>query len=411
MFAAVLLKNRITNRRRSEKTALKIGIVSPYYMHRFGGVQTLIRMLRTELVSRGHEVIIIAPRPRLKADQAKTPPGVVLLGVSAEVNFKVPFHTTIPLAASKAEVISRFLQDQQFDVLNIHEPWLPPFSYQIVRAATCPIVATTHGRWPPSLINRSIERARRRYFLNVLKQIDQITAVSVVSQKNVSEVDPDYPVTIIPNAIDTETFRQRIESQRRPGPGYILFLNRLEKRKGAHLLLRAYQHYCQTSLKPPIPLWIAGAGPQRTTLRGICQQTPGLAESVRFLGAVSDAEKFDLLANATIYTSPAPYGESFGIVLLEAMAAGIPLVAGNNEGYRSVLTGTGANALVDPSKRIALGYKIKEMIEDQTSRKKWLLWAESAIKQYDKEVVTDQYETCFQKAVSRAAKAGRRAAN
>ena len=157
---------------------MKIGIVSPYYMHAFGGVQTLIRNLQRLLIARGHEVLIIAPKPRLDNSLEQTPDGVVLLGTSAEVNFRNPFHTTFPLAASSRRLIADFLKEQSFDVLNIHEPWMPLLPYQILQEATCPIVGTTHARWPRSWFNKSLEKVRTPYFRMVLAKLDKITAVS-----------------------------------------------------------------------------------------------------------------------------------------------------------------------------------------------------------------------------------------
>ena len=404
MFIEVLAKNKVLGKR-GGPTCLKIGLVIPYYMHRFGGVQTLARMLRDELLDRGHEVVIIAPRPWTQANRQATPPGVALLGVSAEVNFKVPFHTTLPIGTSSRDSVAQFLDDQNFDVLNIHEPWMPPFAYQIVKEARVPVVGTTHARWPRSLINQSLEKARRRYFSQILQDLDQITAVSAVAARNVTDVDPDWPVKIIPNAIDLNYYRQQVRlARRRHSPPYILYLNRLEKRKGPLLLLQAYQVYLDRfSQTNPLRLVIAGNGPQRQSLEDYARQAK-LKEHVQFLGSVSEATKLELFANAGLYVSPAPYGESFGIVLLEAMAANVPIVAGNNEGYRTVLRGPGAVSLIDPTDRRAFSDCLHRLSRNPRARRQWQSWAQKAITRYDKKVVANQYEACFKAAVQ--AKAG-----
>ena len=399
MFTEILAQNKVLNKRGSS-TRLKIGIVLPYYMHRFGGVQTLVRMLRDELVGRGHDIVIIAPRPWTQANRQATPPGVAMFGVSAEVNFKVPFHTTLPVGTASRETIAQFLTDQKFDLLNIHEPWMPPFAYQIVKEAQVPIVGTTHARWPRSWVNQSIEKARRRYFYQVLQKLDQITAVSSVAARNVTDVDPDWPVQIIPNAIDLADYRRQIRSARqRPAGPYILYLNRLEKRKGPRLLLNAYRVYLDRFADDnPRRLIIAGNGPQRHLLEDQVRQFK-LGGWVQFLGAVSEPTKFELFAGADLYVSPSPYGESFGIVLLEAMAAGVPIVAGNNEGYRTVMRGAGAVSLVDPTDRRAFSDCLHRLTQDSRVRRQWQAWAKKAIGHYDKRVVADQYEDCFQAAV------------
>ena len=407
MFTEILARNKVLSKR-SGSSRLKIGIVVPYYMHRFGGVQTLVRMLRDELVDRDHEVVIIAPRPWTTANRQATPPGVALFGVSAEVNFKVPFGTTLPVATSSREAIAKFLDDQSFDVLNVHEPWMPPFSYQIVKEAKCPIVGTTHARWPRSWVNQSLEKARKRYFYQVLQKLDQITAVSTVASRNVTDVDPDWPVQIIPNAIDLVQHRQQVKAGRRQAEPYILFLNRLEKRKGPAYLLSAYRVYLDRfKPNPPPRLIIAGNGPQRQSLEILAQQLK-IDSHVRFLGGVSEERKFELLANARLYVSPAPYGESFGIVLLEAMAADLPTVAGNNEGYKTVMRGGGRVSLVDPTDRRAFSDRLNLLLEDSRARKNWQSWAKKSIVNYDKRVVADQYEEAFRAAVASQVGAPRR---
>ena len=399
MFTEILAKNKVLTKR-SGSSRLKIGIVVPYYMHRFGGVQTLVRMLRDELVDRDHEVVIIAPRPWASANRQATPPGVALFGVSAEVNFKVPFGTTLPVASSSREAIVKFLDDQNFDVLNIHEPWMPPFSYQIVRESKCPVVGTTHARWPRSLINQSIEKARKRYFTQVLQKLDKITAVSTVAARNVTDVDPDWPMTIIPNAIDLAQHRRRIKAAKATAEPYILYLNRLEKRKGPTLLLYAYRVYLDRfQPDPPVRLVIAGNGPQRQALEVLSRELK-ISPWVQFLGSVSEDRKFELLANAKVYVSPAPYGESFGIVLLEAMASDLPTIAGNNEGYRTVMRGPGSVSLVDPTDRRAFSDLLNLLISNPRARRNWQNWAKKAVANYDKRVIADQYEDCFRAAVA-----------
>lgn len=399
MFTEILAKNKVLTKR-SGSSRLKIGIVVPYYMHRFGGVQTLVRMLRDELVDRDHEVVIIAPRPWTSANRQATPPGVALFGVSAEVNFKVPFGTTLPVATSSRETIAKFLDDQDFDVLNIHEPWMPPFSYQIVKEAKCPIVGTTHARWPRSWVNQSLEKARKRYFYQVLQKLDRITAVSTVAARNVTDVDPDWPVEIIPNAIDLADYRRRIRAAKTKSEPYILFLNRLEKRKGPAFLLSAYRVYLDRFKPDPAPrLVIAGNGPQRQALEILAKELK-IASKIQFLGGVSEDRKFELLANAELYVSPAPYGESFGIVLLEAMAADLPTVAGNNEGYRTVMRGQGQVSLVDPTDRRSFSDKLNLLVANPRARRNWQGWAKKTIGRYDKRVIADHYENAFRAAVA-----------
>ena len=377
---------------------MKIGIVSPYYMHSYGGVQTLISNMRSFLAERGHEVVVIAPRPRLEEAVEKTPAGIAMLGASAEINFRNPFHTTFPLAASNRQLVADFLVEQRFDVLHIHEPWMPLLPYQILQEATCPIVGTTHHRWPRSWLNKSLEKARTPYFRLVLSKLDKITAVSMVAAKNVTLVDKDFKVMIIPNAVDCGDYARRIKAaRRRGGRPYILYLNRLERRKGPRLLLKAYRRYAAEH-PSPLPLVIAGSGPQAESLASYVANHD-LGRLVRFEGYVSDERKMELFANARLYVSPAPFGESFGIVLLEAMAADLPLLAGHNEGYRSVLSGDGSVSLVNPYKSEGFAASLAKLAHDRPARENWLDWAREEIKKYDYPVIIDQYENCFKEVV------------
>ena len=376
---------------------MKIGIVSPYYMHTFGGVQTLILELQRLLIARGHEVIIVAPKPA--QEEVATPDGVALLGLSRQINFKNPFHTTFPLAASNRAVVADFLQRQNFDVLNIHEPWMPLLPYQILQEAFCPIVGTTHARWPQSLFNKSLEKMRVPYFKAVLGRLNQITAVSSVAAKNVTLVDENFPVQIIPNAIDCATYQADIKQARQATiEPYMFYLNRLERRKGPRFLLKAYRRY-MTQVTQPLPLIIAGNGPQKDNLQAYVARH-NLQKLVRFEGYVSTERKLELFANAQLYVSPALYGESFGIVLLEAMAANVPIVAGNNEGYQTVLQDIGAESLIDPHRQQEFADTLARFGHDDKARANWQAWASQAITQYDYPLIVDQYEKCFHNALA-----------
>lgn len=379
---------------------MKIGIVSPYYMHAYGGVQTLVKGLSKHLIDKGHDVYIIAPKPSPEYIE-KTPERVYLLGVSREVNFKALFHTTLPLAATKSDMIADFLNEENFDVLNIHEPWMPLLPYQILQEAACPIVGTTHGRWPKTLINQSLEKMRMPYFRFILSKIDLMTAVSEVSARNVSLVNPEFDLKIVPNAIDLKelstNFTQAKKSDSKP---YMLYLNRLEKRKGPKLLIKAYHKYVLQTTFPIIPLIIAGSGPQELSLINYVKKH-NLEHLVSFEGFVSNERKYELFANAQLYISPAPYGESFGIVLLESMAADVPIIAGDNSGYRTVLKDNGARSLINPYNTADFAILIDQFCNHDQTRRTWKNWAKKAIKQYDYPVIVDQYEACFEKAIKR----------
>jgi len=377
---------------------MKIGLVSPYYMHRPGGVQTLLLLYKDALVKRGHDVSIIAPRPKPEFIE-DTPKDVLLLGRSTEIKFRAPFHTTHPIARADKEEIDSFLRKNAFDVLNVHEPWMPMLPYQVVQAANCPVVGTLHARWPRSAVNRSLEKARGPYVRSVMRRLDVINASSSVSAQNAYDVDPDAEVLVTPNALSVSDFQKQINASKTPGGSpYILYLNRLEKRKGPMHLLRAYKAYCESYPSKEIRLIIAGTGPQEDRLKEYAAKHE--LDGVDFLGYVSDERKIELFANASLYVSPAPYGESFGVVLIEAMAAGVPVVAGNNEGYQTVLKGEGALSLVDPKDVSSFSERIHVMLNNDDVRRAWLNWATKDVLQYDTDKVVDLYEQAYVKAIN-----------
>lgn len=379
---------------------MKIGIVSPYYMHRPGGVQTILKELKPLLEKRGHQVSIISPRPNRKIDIDNTPEDVILLGQSKEIKFRAPFHTTHPLSNISNSELERFNDEYDFDVLNVHEPWMPMFAYQMVNNAMCPVVGTLHARWPRSLVNKSIEKARAPYVRSTMKKLSAITAVSSVAAKNAYEVDEDAEVMIVPNGLHVGDIRAKYRAFRnKDEPPYILFLNRLETRKGPMHLLKAYQ-ILDTEYPDDTPrLIFAGGGPLEEKLKEYALKHD--LDKVEFEGFVSEDRKNELFSNATVYASPAPYGESFGIVLLEAMAAGVPVVAGDNEGYKTVLKDEGALSLVDPRQHAELADRLKVMCDNIPVRKAWINWASKAVERYDFLNIVQEYEAAYMKALKK----------
>ena len=144
---------------------------------------------------------------------------------------------------------------------------------------------------------------------------------------------------------------------------------------------------------PDVSLILAGDGDQRIGLEAYVEDKK--IPRVSFLGFVSEKEKLDLLHKATVFCSPALYGESFGIVLLEAMASGTVTVAGNNIGYAGVLSGDGRTALVNPKKISEFTHKLQTMLSDTDERQKWLDWAKAEVRQYDYPEVVDKYEVVY----------------
>lgn len=371
---------------------MKIGLVCPYNMFQFaGGVQEIVLQLQTSLQKKGHKVLIITPRPR--AHDGNIPKDMLLVGRSAKMN--TPFSTMVDFSVeADGDEIDLILSREKFDVLHFHEPWVPVLSRQILTRSRSVNVATFHAKLPETVMSKSIMNAVTPYTKSVLNYLHAYTAVSDAAAEYVRSVT-DEDVAIVPNGLDIERFKNVNNTKKPTKIKTILYLGRLEKRKGVEYLLKAYVKLRQA--KKNVKLIIAGSGVKRKSLEKYVEQNniPG----VTFKGFVSEKQKIKLLQSADVYCSPALFGESFGIVLLEAMAVGTPVVAGNNSGYSSVMTGRGKISLVDPKNTIDFVNRLELMIYDDEIRELWRVWASQNIDFYNFEKIANGYEAIYKKAL------------
>ncbi len=331
---------------------------------------------------------IITPTPRQHSKQA--PEGIVLIGSSTD--FKSPFHTTAQISVSvNTDALQKALDTYKFDVLHFHEPWVPILSRQILSRSTAKNVATFHAKLPDTIMSRTIERVITPYTRSILKYLDNLTAVSDAGAEYIRSLT-DHHIEIVPNGIDLSVYYPSPPKKVVPN---ILYVGRLEKRKGIKYLLAAYEKLLDT--RPDVRLIIAGSGPDKEKLEEMAQDR-GLTK-VEFLGHISDQQKLTLLHQATVFCSPAIYGESFGIVLLEAMACNIPVVAGDNPGYRSVLKERGTISLVNPKQTNEFAQKLELLLFDKELRKLWQHWAADYVKQFTYDKVVDQYEAMYKQLI------------
>ena len=372
---------------------MKIGLVCPYNMFQFaGGVQEIVLQLQVSLQQKGHEVLIITPRPR--AHDGNIPKGMILVGRSAKMN--TPFSTMVDFGVqADVDEIDTILNREQFDVLHFHEPWVPVLSRQILSRSKSVNVATFHAKLPETVMSKSIMNAVTPYTKSVLSYLDAYTAVSDAAAEYVRTVT-DHEIEIVPNGLDIERFEDKGSKAKKSSKvKTILYLGRLEKRKGVEYLLKSYSLLRQSH--KDIKLVIAGSGVKRKSLEKYVEQNK--IPRVIFKGFVSEKQKIALLQSADLYCSPALFGESFGIVLLEAMAVGTPVVAGNNSGYSSVMTGRGRISLVDPKNTIDFANRMELMLYDEEIRQLWIDWAKQNIYLYNFEKIANGYEAVYKKAL------------
>jgi phosphatidyl-myo-inositol alpha-mannosyltransferase len=338
------------------KQQLKIGLVLPYDLARPGGVRSHIVGLGHALCRRGHEVHVICPAP---GDQIEGLPARQC-GRARKVRFS---GTQIDWTwAGPADL--RRVHSERYDVLHFHTIWNPLMPIQLALSWRGPKVTTFHDvpgpdtpGWARWLMPRA-SAAIRRWLVH------EVIAVSPAAAEHL----PAGSYTIIPNGLaDPPDGSEAREDA-------ILFLGRLEPRKGLEVLLRAL-----ALLGPEAPaLRVAGDGPLRSSMEALTRHL-GLRH-VQFLGEVSEEQKWRLLRQAPLVVVPSLGGESFGIVLVEAMAAGAPPLAAANAGYAAVLkdqaqhllTPVGdSRALADGLRRLRADSRLLQTLSDW-GRDEWL---------------------------------------
>ncbi len=311
---------------------MRVGLVCPYSFDVPGGVQAHVRDLAAELIRQGHEVSVLTPAE----DAEGLPPYVLAAGRAVPVpyNGAVARLSFGPVSANR---VRRWVREGDFDVLHIHEPLAPSLSVLACWAAIGPIVGTFH---------MSTERSRglKAAYGILQTALEKISARIAVSEHArttlVEHMGGD--AVLIPNGVSVRAFRDAEPMDGWPGPGRALgFLGRIdEPRKGLQVLLAALPTL--VSEHPELRLLVAGPGDVDEVLEDI---PVSVRDHVTFLGLVSERDKARMLASVDAYVAPNTGGESFGIVLLEAMAAGTPVVASDLDAFRRVLDGGACGAL------------------------------------------------------------------
>ena len=332
---------------------MKIGLVSPYVYPLPGGVTQHVRFLYENLRLRGHDVRIITSSHGL---QRSSEGDVIRMGKG----FSMPANGsmgTVTVSPRFIGQVGEVLDRERFDLLHFHEPFVPFLSLVVLRQSKSVNIGTFHayGGWSPAYEFGS--RALRGYAARLHGRI----AVSAAARHFIDRYFPgDYKV--IPNGVDAERYARAVPVARwQDGTPNILFVGRFEPRKGVLDLLKAYRQIRKDGAEAR--LLLVGGGPQeREARRYVATRRMG---GVEFLGRVSDDEKLQLFRTADVYCSPATGRESFGIVLLEAMAAGIPIVASDIHGYKGVVRRGREALLVPPREPKELAAAIKRLLADR----------------------------------------------
>jgi phosphatidylinositol alpha-mannosyltransferase len=353
---------------------VKIALVSPYSWTTPGGVNVHIAALARHLRVRGHEVRVIAP-----AD-IPAEPGVTTVGRT----IGVPFNGSIARLAFGPRVFARVriaLRRARPDLVHIHEPFAPSVSLLALIAAKVPVVATFHAA-----MDSKVYRASRLPLLPLWRKIDAPIAVSRAARATVEPVFGLDPV-LIPNGVECATYADVPPPD--PDAKTILYFGRLERRKGPHVLIRAAPEVLRSV--PGSRLVLAGDGPLRAELEAGVPSD--LRSRVSFRPRFEDAERAGILTAASVVCLPAIGGESFGIALAEAMAAGRPVVASDIAGFAEV---AGAAAvLVEPGDAVALASALRSILTDREAIRRLAIAGRQRAATFDWPAVTDRIEAVY----------------
>ncbi len=315
----------------------------PYAWDRPGGVQSHVRSLAAALRGRGHDVLVLAPHT---SGDGGSEEGVTLVGraVSIPANGSV---AALAFGPATAAAVRRALADFEPDVLHLHEPLIPSLSLLALRGSDVPAIGTFHAaaEWSfgYGIARGALGPAMRKLAVR--------TVVSESARALVARYFPG-PYVLTPNGVDTAAFGRAVPVRHAEGRT-VLFFSRLEKRKGLDVLVRAMAELEDATLV------VAGAGPEEKPAKALARS---LSVPAVWLGRVPEGDLGSVYRGADVYCAPGLGGESFGIVLVEAMAAGTPVVCSDLPGFRAVAGGAARLVVAGDPRRLAEA--LRDVLDD-----------------------------------------------
>ncbi|MBU1110190.1 glycosyltransferase family 4 protein [Patescibacteria group bacterium] len=374
---------------------MKIAQVCPYRFNVPGGVREHVRCLTAELRQRGHKVTIISPGHGLRRVGSQH----LYLGRAVKVptTNKSWAHVSIYLDSSR-EPLSQLLRSYDFDIIHFHAPLSPFLCWQILQVSKVINVATFHSEWriTESLVADSLDFLLRPLLPKFKEKLNGVIAVSQAARRSWDDFfGQSLHEKIIPNGVDLKRFSSNVAPLKVFGEKpTVLFVGRVEKRKGLPYLLKAFKKL-QKNLDD-VRLVVVGSGPLLPQAK-VWVKAQGLARKVFFAGRVSDEELPAYYTGADVYCSPAIGGESFGIVLLEAMASGTPLTVFNNPGYQEVLQDCPAESVLVPCEdTAALCKSLEEILKDKQLREEIRQWGLAEVQKYTWPKIAGQVEKFYE---------------
>ncbi len=376
---------------------MRVGLVTPYSWTVPGGVNHHIEHLAAELDARGHETWIIGPvgamtpaRRHVDSRRRTVTERFIPVGNSLPIptNGSFAYVNFSPQIVARMDRAVRF---SRFDVLHVHEPCTPAVAMMAVLLAASPVVGTFHAALESSFL---YDRAR---FVAgaVMKRIDVRVAVSEAARSFPQSRFPGQ-FRIIPNGVPVEMYAPAVGAAK--VPGRILFIGRAEPRKGLGVLLQAFA--LLRKRMPDATLVVAGASRRQVLeTERVGNDLPVDLTGVEALGWVDDGSKIAQLGEAEVLCAPSRSAESFGIVLAEGMAAGVPVIASNLPGYRAVLRDGEAGRLTPPGDPVALADALYDLLQDEAERRRLTAAGIAAAADLSWEQITDHIVEAYEDAV------------
>ena len=363
---------------------LTIGIVCPYGWDTPGGVQNHVRDLAEFLIEAGHNVSVLAP----VIDESTLPPYVVNAGkpISIPYNGAVARVLFGPIAFAR---VRQWIASGNFDILHLHEPAIPSISLLACWAAEGPMVGTFHA----AAKHQKVIYAIGPILEPAIEKLSARIAVSEAARLTLTN-HLETDAVVIPNGIYAKRYANGVRQDKWSG-NTIGFIGRFEEpRKGLQVLLDALPIIARFA--PDVRVLVAGPGDSQEVLKSI---DPQLRHRFEFLGRISESEKADFMSSVAIYVAPNTGGESFGIILAEALAGGACVVASDIAAFDSLLGGGEFGALFTSEDSTDLAKTVIDLLRDESKRNELSVKGKAHAQIFDWEVVADQIFSIYEMAM------------
>lgn len=374
---------------------MRIAQVCPYNFEDAGGVQTFVRVLSQGLIKRGHYVRIIAPKKDKKANcKIKE---LIHLGRSVRLPMNQSFFDASIVIGSIEDPIKKLLKQERFDIIHYHEPFIPSLAMQIITESTSTNILHFHAYpYRETAYYKLIKKICSPVENFIIDQADGLLAGSEYSAKFIKTIT-DKAIEIISYPVDLGTYNTKVKpiKKYKDGKFNILFLGRLDRRKGIEYLLEAYKNLCKGNNK--FRLIICGKGNLEKDVRKYIRKNK--LKNVDMVGFVKEEDKQKYFASCDIYCSPAIGGESFGIVLIEAMACGKPVICSEIDGYKCVINKFGKEGFFESENADSLTATLQKVIFNDKLRIKLSKWSLNEVKRYELEKIVRDIENYYNKFV------------